>query len=47
MNGNLILIKDINSEISNINIADLKSAEYIISIQDNNKILRSYKLVKN
>ena len=47
LKGNVILIKDINSEISNINIADLKAAEYIISIQDNNKILRSYKLVKN
>lgn len=46
LNGNLLSKKQIHEELTGIDISELPSAEYIISVYDKEKTFRSYKLVK-
>jgi type IX secretion system substrate protein len=46
LNGNLLMKKNITDKLTGIDISELESAEYIISVLDKTKIYRSYKLVK-
>lgn len=46
LKGNLMDKRVIHDELTGINISNLKSAEYIISVFDKDKTFRSYKLIK-
>jgi Secretion system C-terminal sorting domain len=46
LNGRLLNKKMIHEELTGVDISNLKSSEYIISVFDKNKTYRSYKLIK-